>query len=1203
MKSRKTKSLLSRSALLAALLPLAGLAETMYQAFVTVHEGNVYLFDIDENGTWTQNRRFFEKPTGRNELMHAVYASDKVTYIANRMSDGALTSVVHRVASDGTRLPDIAVPFCIEGIAITPDAKTIFGSEFKSLNPEYPGSTPQYLTGRVFKYDMATETWTLFAQISGEHNFRSIALDESGHLFVTDRKLGKVYFFNIGDDCPATPYASHDFTSAQGITWNKAENRVYVVGNNNYWQVLNVDGTPAGEVETATSGAPQWCHGMAFVGGVLYLASNSNGKIWKLSGSEFSVALDGGWSKLWSVDCVSRLLTGSTWHIDEAAGAARFENVRSPAQPILAQGGLFTASGGVSGRCAFFTGARSRGMVANSTRLIPATGDFSLFFWVALPAVDSDVGGRHLFSNAVGESGDFALLADGAGGLNTLGLSFTPDSGGGTVTVSTDAVVADGAWHNVGVIRRGTTIELWLDGVRKATAACSAENAISQNEFWHLGSNAAETSGFLGAGACLDEIVFVAEALLPGEARDQATSCTPGAVPASADAAPAQGALPEAFGSEIAHTPVYDNPFAAPSFIVDSHGGYWAAVGSANGAYAADAVTRVYRSADSGSTWTAYGTIAGNGISLFESGGAICAIGQAGRATFKVWTNGVAGVFAEAASVDGDAGVTYVMTGGDTAINHDKVWKPFAARVAGIWRPGTVRFAVSGSNFSGGALSIINDADSNYFIHHYNTSNTTFARALGGTVVLNGSNTKVFWPFIDERSSSSAIPLGPERVGYMTVSSSGTAGWLSYRVNMFRGGSKPFGIKYDAASETYWTVVSPVTNQAQVAEANPADVIGTLAVYSSPDLESWYPCGVIADCAAGGFVATSFAIDGDDMVMVSSVVADGAAGVRSADAGNYLAFRRIRNFRNAFKPYKPDRNRMFVSDAFVRCVFSYYCTPDGEWQPAGVLHDSEQARCQWTENGKTYKLTQPYNIVVRNDKVYILDGDTTPAKIFVYGRKGTLVDAFIEPTGASIKPVGMDVSHNGTYALVTAPGSNAVLKVDFVARTWTTVARDDTYLFGPRSLALASDGSFYVANYAGGSGGSSKRYLCKFAADGTRLQTILPGNEATGRTSLSLDEDGVFAYCGQSSGEMTRINLGTLETLRFEAGTLPGSIWVTTASGIAQGKLFVTSRGGWINAYDLDTLERTAPLPTLNLVYGVGYAPFERNRGFSIIFK
>ena len=1184
----------------AAVVPTLGVAEVQYRALVTLSQSKVNLYEVDENDTWTLNSTVFTKTKGSDEYpVRAVFASDGNVYVSDIASSdySALAGRIHKVNLSGTRLSTIAAPFCVESLAVTPDAKTIFGAE---KTTGYGTASEQ--SGRIFKYDVASATWTLFADVSGDggnHSFRDMAIDESGHLFVSDQSAGCAYFFDTDDECPVTPYATITVSTAQSIAWNRDDGLVYVISGGTKWYTVNVDGT--GRTEHAKAGTdPGMCLGADFINGKLHLGTYATtGNIYKLSDGIFSNVASIS-SRLSSVSSVSMLNCDFAWHIDEGAGASRFTCAALPGSPIRPRGGLSTTAGGVSGRCAFFRDACTRGVLERSSDLIPATGDFSLFFWVALPAAGSATGERHLFSNATGESGDFAVLAAAD---NTLGLLFAPAGGGAPTSVTTDGVVADGSWHCVGVVRRGGAVELWLDGVRRSSTSVAATDAIAQTADWRIGSDGLEASGFLGTGSCIDEVSFSQLALLPGECEQLAARYSPGAVPAAADPLPSPRPLPGALGSEIAHAYACEAPFGAPSFVVDSSGVYWVAVGPGDEDWFTNATTRVFRSVDSGVTWTEYGTIDGAGVSLFCNEGALCAVGLSGKSIFKVWTDDGQGVFAEAAAAEGPSGVSYFAMGGDAVVKSSRLLKPIAVCVTNVWKPAYVSFPVASGQFSAGSVTITRSAS--YFINLNAKGNdgnvyTTLSRALGGTVVDSGSVVRMFWPFIDEHSPSYNIPLGPERSASLDIYSNGN--FENYRVDQFRGGAKPFTIRYDDVAKMYWTVVSPVTNQAQVVDANPADVKGTLAVYSSPDLQAWYPCGTIADLAPGdgGFLATAFAVDGDDLVMASSVAVDDGMGV-PIGGGNYMAFRRIAGFRSVFTPYEPDKNRMFISDSGTGNVFQYYRTPDGEWQPGGILHNKDLARCTWTEGGTQYTMINPCNIAVRGDKVYILNGRarTVRTSIFVYSRRGKLLDAFISPLvdGNTMRSEGMDVSHDGTYALVLI--STSVVKVDFSTREWTTLVTDATHLPSPREVAIDPDGFFYVSNAA--SGGS--RYVSKFAADGTYQSNVLPGN-GDARTALSLDYVNGFLYCGHTNGKVIRVNLlDTSETTTIEPSYIYDLSGTASVSTIANGMLFVTSDAGWISAYSLATLEKTAPFATLNVVKGIAYAQFEHNSGIIMLIK
>ncbi|WP_439572641.1 LamG domain-containing protein [Phreatobacter sp.] len=58
-------------------------------------------------------------------------------------------------------------------------------------------------------------------------------------------------------------------------------------------------------------------------------------------------------------------------------------------------------------------------------------------------------------------------------------LNFVASDGTDTVTVASSGAVDDDAWHQAAGIMRGTTMELWIDGVRVATGSAAAVDSIN----------------------------------------------------------------------------------------------------------------------------------------------------------------------------------------------------------------------------------------------------------------------------------------------------------------------------------------------------------------------------------------------------------------------------------------------------------------------------------------------------------------------------------------------------------------------------------------------------------------------------------------------------------------------------------------------------------------------------------------------------
>ena len=128
------------------------------------------------------------------------------------------------------------------------------------------------------------------------------------------------------------------------------------------------------------------------------------------------------------------------------------------------------------------------GHILDSTQLIPATDDFGVFLWVSFTNAPGPTSQMHLFSCNAGQvsRANFMVIDSG----DRLGWFH---SGGVGCTGRT--AINDGAWHHVGVTRRGGRMQLWVDGLPDCAESDEATAPISQAQDWRIGSFVSETNG------------------------------------------------------------------------------------------------------------------------------------------------------------------------------------------------------------------------------------------------------------------------------------------------------------------------------------------------------------------------------------------------------------------------------------------------------------------------------------------------------------------------------------------------------------------------------------------------------------------------------------------------------------------------------------------------------------------------------------
>ena len=145
-------------------------------------------------------------------------------------------------------------------------------------------------------------------------------------------------------------------------------------------------------------------------------------------------------------------------------------------------------------------------------------------------------------------------------------------------------------------------------------------------------------------------------------------------------------------------------------------------------------------------------------------------------------------------------------------------------------------------------------------------------------------------------------PGYPEKAAMASVSEDGRS--LSFDPDHgfidFPGGAKKFAIRYDAASDRYWSLATLVPERHQ-GKAKPGSVRNTLALMCSSDLTNWTTrCRLLyhPDTARHGFQYVDWRFEGEDIIAVCrTAFDDGLGGAHRAHDANFLTFHRFAGFR------------------------------------------------------------------------------------------------------------------------------------------------------------------------------------------------------------------------------------------------------------------------------------------------------------------
>ncbi len=169
----------------------------------------------------------------------------------------------------------------------------------------------------------------------------------------------------------------------------------------------------------------------------------------------------------------------SLLHFDGADGAITFTDVTGKTWTANSAAQIDTAQSQFGGASGLFDGTDDYVQTAASSDFTFGTGDFTIECWVRPAAVTStrQIIGRHVTDGGLTSDIAFIFLT------NSGALAFTAFTSPSTsVTVTDPGAMSAGTWYFVAVVRDGTTLRLYRDGVQVATASIGTTSIQSSSQ-------------------------------------------------------------------------------------------------------------------------------------------------------------------------------------------------------------------------------------------------------------------------------------------------------------------------------------------------------------------------------------------------------------------------------------------------------------------------------------------------------------------------------------------------------------------------------------------------------------------------------------------------------------------------------------------------------------------------------------------------
>jgi len=139
----------------------------------------------------------------------------------------------------------------------------------------------------------------------------------------------------------------------------------------------------------------------------------------------------------------------------------------------------------------YFNGTAGTQLQTLNTNFAFGTGNFTIEFW-CYGALQGDK--FFIDFRGRGAAGPLHITTGGYGGTTVGAVRYT----NGTITITSGTtVVTDSTWHFVAIVRNGTTVTIYVDGVSRGSGTDST-NYSATNSFARIGANSYDGNEFTG---------------------------------------------------------------------------------------------------------------------------------------------------------------------------------------------------------------------------------------------------------------------------------------------------------------------------------------------------------------------------------------------------------------------------------------------------------------------------------------------------------------------------------------------------------------------------------------------------------------------------------------------------------------------------------------------------------------------------------